>query len=71
MEQPKQFITLEDLPQEEVQSQSQEFGLAPGQKLPKKKSIFNSKKLAAIIGVVGFVIIGIIFYFLFHSIGVI
>lgn len=67
------FRTLEDLPERQVQSQAKEFQ-SPAkaqQKPPAKKSILESKKLAAIIGVIGFIIIGIIFFFLFRSVGVI
>ncbi|MBD3311962.1 hypothetical protein GF352_00700 [archaeon] len=69
----RSFKTLEQLPEERAQSQAREFQqpAQAQQKPPAKKSVLENKKLAVIIGVIGFIIIGIVFFFLFRSVGVI
>ncbi len=59
------FTTLEDLSQEDIAPQP------PSQAPKKPKSWLESKKIAYIILAVGMTLIIIIFYYLFHSIGVI
>ncbi len=75
---PSGFTTLEDLP--ESQPVQQAPGIPPSQQripgiLTKEpeppKSWKENKKLAALIGIIGFAVVGYIIYLLFHSIGAI
>ena len=77
-EQPSQgggFTTLEDLPEDKVESQGQQIiraeEMLAAKNPPKPKSWQEDKRIALIIGIIGFVVFGVIFYFLFHSVGVI
>jgi hypothetical protein len=64
------FTTIDDLPEEQAVSQAEQYTPAHQEK-DKPESALDNKKLALIIGIIGFIVIGIIFYFLFHSIGII
>jgi len=71
---PGGFTTLEDIPDEPIQTKGEtrvESILEEKKEPEKPKSILDNKKLAIIVGLIGFIVIGIVFYFLFHSIGVI
>lgn len=69
------FTTLEDLPEDKVESQGQQIiraeEMLAAKNPPKPKSWQEDKRIALAIGVIGFIVFGIIFYFLFHSVGVI
>ena len=68
---PGEFTTIGDLSQEESVAQSQEFQQQEVKKPVKPKSWLDSKKTAYIMLGVGMAVIVVVFYFLFHSIGVI
>jgi len=70
-QQPEGFTTIGDLSQEETVAQSQELKQQEAKKPVKPKSWLENKKTAYIILGVGMAVIVIVFYFLFHSIGVI
>ena len=69
------FTTLEDLPEEKVESQGQQIiraeEMLAAKNPPKPKSWQEDKRIALVIGIIGFIVLGVVFYFLFHSVGVI
>jgi len=70
--QPQGFTTLEDIPEEPASTADSRAQTVLEEKKPvKPKKWVDDKRIAIIIAIIGFIIIGVVFYFLFHSIGVI
>ena len=68
---PGGFTTIGDLSQEESVSQSQELLREEAKKPVKPKSWLENKKIAYAILGAGMTVVVVVFYLLFHSIGVI